>query len=151
MHIFQNGSLVIHDVAPEDSGRYTCIAGNSCNIKHTEAPLYVVGMGSAGLSRTGSGGPDFFLILVLISPVPQKALEPVFATGAGIQRRGAGIQRGPLLGPPHSQSQVPCPDLGCYLHLPQLGCVSLWQWGVLLSLDASSQVCPRGPGWVGRG
>lgn len=44
MHIFQNGSLVIHDVAPEDSGRYTCIAGNSCNIKHTEAPLYVVGM-----------------------------------------------------------------------------------------------------------
>lgn len=38
MHIFQNGSLVIHDVAPEDSGRYTCIAGNSCNIKHTEAP-----------------------------------------------------------------------------------------------------------------
>ncbi|XP_063523076.1 inactive tyrosine-protein kinase 7 isoform X13 [Pongo pygmaeus] len=43
MHIFQNGSLVIHDVAPEDSGRYTCIAGNSCNIKHTEAPLYVVG------------------------------------------------------------------------------------------------------------
>uniref|UniRef100_A0A8C7EPY9 Inactive tyrosine-protein kinase 7 n=1 Tax=Neovison vison TaxID=452646 RepID=A0A8C7EPY9_NEOVI len=42
MQIFQNGSLVIHDVAPEDSGRYTCIAGNSCNIKHTEAPLYVV-------------------------------------------------------------------------------------------------------------
>ncbi|XP_005390190.1 PREDICTED: inactive tyrosine-protein kinase 7 isoform X2 [Chinchilla lanigera] len=42
MHIFQNGSLVIHDVAPEDSGRYTCIAGNSCNIKHTEAPLFVV-------------------------------------------------------------------------------------------------------------
>lgn len=33
---------MIHDVAPEDSGRYTCIAGNSCNIKHTEAPLYVV-------------------------------------------------------------------------------------------------------------
>ena len=69
MHIFQNGSLVIHDVAPEDSGRYTCIAGNSCNIKHTEAPLYVVGMGPAGLSCTGSGGPDFFLILVLISPI----------------------------------------------------------------------------------
>ena len=69
MHIFQNGSLVIHDVAPEDSGRYTCIAGNSCNIKHTEAPLYVVGMGPAGLSCTGSGGPNFFLILVLISPV----------------------------------------------------------------------------------
>ncbi|KAM5167063.1 inactive tyrosine-protein kinase 7 isoform 2-T2 [Callospermophilus lateralis] len=48
MHIFQNGSLVIHDVAPEDSGRYTCIAGNSCNIKHTEAPLYVVGKSEFG-------------------------------------------------------------------------------------------------------
>lgn len=50
MHIFQNGSLVIHDVAPEDSGHYTCIAGNSCNIEHTEAPLYVVGTdwGAAG-------------------------------------------------------------------------------------------------------
>lgn len=55
MHIFQNGSLVIHDVAPEDSGRYTCIAGNSCNIKHTEAPLYVVGMTCGGVSCTGSG------------------------------------------------------------------------------------------------
>lgn len=57
MHIFQNGSLVIHDVAPEDSGSYTCIAGNSCNIKHTEAPLLVVGMGW-GREATG---PDFFL------------------------------------------------------------------------------------------
>lgn len=56
MHIFQNGSLVIHDVAPEDSGRYTCIAGNSCNIKHTEAPLYVVGMCWGGMSCTGSCG-----------------------------------------------------------------------------------------------
>uniref|UniRef100_A0A5F8GEA3 Protein tyrosine kinase 7 (inactive) n=1 Tax=Monodelphis domestica TaxID=13616 RepID=A0A5F8GEA3_MONDO len=42
MHIFSNGSLVIHDVTSEDSGRYTCIAGNSCNIKHTEASLHVV-------------------------------------------------------------------------------------------------------------
>lgn len=48
MHIFQNGSLVIHDVAPEDSGSYTCIAGNSCNIRHTEAPLFVVGMARRG-------------------------------------------------------------------------------------------------------
>lgn len=48
MHIFQNGSLVIHDVAPEDSGSYTCIAGNSCNIRHTEAPLFVVGMARKG-------------------------------------------------------------------------------------------------------
>lgn len=55
MHIFQNGSLVIHDVAPEDSGSYTCIAGNSCNIRHTEAPLFVVGMARKGVRCTGSG------------------------------------------------------------------------------------------------
>ncbi len=38
-----NGSLVIHDVSMEDTGSYTCIAGNSCNIAHTSAELYVVG------------------------------------------------------------------------------------------------------------
>uniref|UniRef100_A0A8K9WMW4 Protein tyrosine kinase 7a n=1 Tax=Oncorhynchus mykiss TaxID=8022 RepID=A0A8K9WMW4_ONCMY len=37
-----NGSLVIHDVSVEDTGSYTCIAGNSCNIGHTSAELYVV-------------------------------------------------------------------------------------------------------------
>ncbi|XP_060797480.1 inactive tyrosine-protein kinase 7a isoform X1 [Neoarius graeffei] len=37
-----NGSLVIHDVSTEDTGSYTCIAGNSCNIAHTSAELYVV-------------------------------------------------------------------------------------------------------------
>ncbi|XP_062304162.1 inactive tyrosine-protein kinase 7a [Osmerus eperlanus] len=37
-----NGSLVIHDVSMEDTGSYTCIAGNSCNIRHTSAQLYVV-------------------------------------------------------------------------------------------------------------
>ncbi|XP_055073615.2 inactive tyrosine-protein kinase 7a [Misgurnus anguillicaudatus] len=37
-----NGSLVIHDVSMEDTGKYTCIAGNSCNIAHTSAELYVV-------------------------------------------------------------------------------------------------------------
>lgn len=42
-----NGSLVIYDVTTEDSGKYTCIAGNSCNIKHREAFLYVVGEGGA--------------------------------------------------------------------------------------------------------
>lgn len=42
-----NGSLVIYDVTAEDSGKYTCIAGNSCNIKHREAFLYVVGKGGA--------------------------------------------------------------------------------------------------------
>lgn len=77
MHIFQNGSLVIHDVAPEDSGRYTCIAGNSCNIKHTEAPLYVVGM-SRGQEVVG---PDFFLIFVLIGPLYTGALKPFLWQG----------------------------------------------------------------------
>lgn len=38
-----NGSLVIHDVSTGDTGSYTCIAGNSCNIAHTSAELYVVG------------------------------------------------------------------------------------------------------------
>ncbi|KAM3865337.1 inactive tyrosine-protein kinase 7-like [Diretmus argenteus] len=37
-----NGSLVISDVTMEDTGSYTCIAGNSCNIGHKEAHLYVV-------------------------------------------------------------------------------------------------------------
>lgn len=43
IQIMPNGSLVIYDVTSEDSGKYTCIAGNSCNIKHREAFLYVVG------------------------------------------------------------------------------------------------------------
>uniref|UniRef100_A0A7M4EQM9 Inactive tyrosine-protein kinase 7 n=1 Tax=Crocodylus porosus TaxID=8502 RepID=A0A7M4EQM9_CROPO len=42
IQIMPNGSLVIYDVTTKDSGRYTCIAGNSCNIKHREAFLYVV-------------------------------------------------------------------------------------------------------------
>ncbi|XP_017539264.2 LOW QUALITY PROTEIN: inactive tyrosine-protein kinase 7a [Pygocentrus nattereri] len=37
-----NGSLIVHDVIMEDTGSYTCIAGNSCNIAHTSAELYVV-------------------------------------------------------------------------------------------------------------
>ncbi|XP_051978070.1 inactive tyrosine-protein kinase 7-like [Xyrauchen texanus] len=37
-----NGSLVIYDVSTEDTGSYTCIAGNSCNIADTSAELYVV-------------------------------------------------------------------------------------------------------------
>lgn len=82
MHIFQNGSLVIHDVAPEDSGRYTCIAGNSCNIKHTEAPLYVVGMGPSGLSCTGSGCPTSFSSL-FSSALYTKGTEAVFCNGGG--------------------------------------------------------------------
>ncbi|KAL1006152.1 hypothetical protein UPYG_G00068510 [Umbra pygmaea] len=37
-----NGSLVIRDASTEDSGIYTCIAGNSCNIGHTSAELNVL-------------------------------------------------------------------------------------------------------------
>uniref|UniRef100_A0A8C6TNW9 Inactive tyrosine-protein kinase 7 n=1 Tax=Neogobius melanostomus TaxID=47308 RepID=A0A8C6TNW9_9GOBI len=37
-----NGSLLITDVSAEDTGRYTCVAGNSCNIKGLVAQLYVV-------------------------------------------------------------------------------------------------------------
>ncbi|XP_073729712.1 inactive tyrosine-protein kinase 7 [Misgurnus anguillicaudatus] len=37
-----NGSLVISDVTSDDTGVYTCIAGNSCNIRDTTAQLYVV-------------------------------------------------------------------------------------------------------------
>lgn len=37
-----NGSLVISDVTTDDTGVYTCIAGNSCNIRDTTAQLYVV-------------------------------------------------------------------------------------------------------------
>lgn len=38
-----NGSLVIRDVTTDDTGRYTCVAGNSCSIKDRVAMLYVVG------------------------------------------------------------------------------------------------------------
>ncbi|XP_077469831.1 inactive tyrosine-protein kinase 7 isoform X2 [Stigmatopora argus] len=37
-----NGSLVISDVTTDDTGRYTCVAGNSCSIKDRVAQLYVV-------------------------------------------------------------------------------------------------------------
>ncbi|KAJ8366039.1 hypothetical protein SKAU_G00148700, partial [Synaphobranchus kaupii] len=37
-----NGSLVIRHVSTEDTGKYTCIAGNSCDIRSTFAELYVV-------------------------------------------------------------------------------------------------------------
>lgn len=38
-----NGSLLIIDVTTDDTGRYTCVAGNSCSIKDRVAQLYVVG------------------------------------------------------------------------------------------------------------
>uniref|UniRef100_A0AAZ3S4Y2 Protein tyrosine kinase 7 (inactive) n=1 Tax=Oncorhynchus tshawytscha TaxID=74940 RepID=A0AAZ3S4Y2_ONCTS len=37
-----NGSLVITDVTTDDTGKYTCIAGNSCSISDRVAQLYVV-------------------------------------------------------------------------------------------------------------
>ncbi|KAI4885305.1 hypothetical protein NFI96_012264 [Prochilodus magdalenae] len=37
-----NGSLVISDVTTDDTGKYTCIAGNSCSIRDRVAQLYVV-------------------------------------------------------------------------------------------------------------
>ncbi|KAL6101587.1 ptk7 [Pungitius sinensis] len=37
-----NGSLVISDVTTDDTGRYTCVAGNICSIKDRVAKLYVV-------------------------------------------------------------------------------------------------------------
>ncbi|XP_008297718.1 inactive tyrosine-protein kinase 7 [Stegastes partitus] len=37
-----NGSLLISDVTTDDTGRYTCVAGNSCSIKYRVAQLYVV-------------------------------------------------------------------------------------------------------------
>ncbi|XP_027030761.2 inactive tyrosine-protein kinase 7 isoform X1 [Tachysurus fulvidraco] len=37
-----NGSLIINDVTTADAGKYTCIAGNSCGIRHRVAELYVV-------------------------------------------------------------------------------------------------------------
>ncbi|XP_067841314.1 inactive tyrosine-protein kinase 7-like [Heptranchias perlo] len=37
-----NGSLIIYDVSAADTGKYTCIAGNNCNIQHRDAFLYVV-------------------------------------------------------------------------------------------------------------
>uniref|UniRef100_A0A669F1W5 Inactive tyrosine-protein kinase 7 n=1 Tax=Oreochromis niloticus TaxID=8128 RepID=A0A669F1W5_ORENI len=38
-----NGSLVIRDVTTDDTGKYTCVAGNSCSIKDRMVQLYVVG------------------------------------------------------------------------------------------------------------
>ncbi|KAG5266528.1 hypothetical protein AALO_G00233120 [Alosa alosa] len=40
--VMLNGSLVITDVTTDDTGKYTCVAGNSCGISDSSAQLYVV-------------------------------------------------------------------------------------------------------------
>ncbi|KAM5163209.1 LOW QUALITY PROTEIN: inactive tyrosine-protein kinase 7 [Mantella aurantiaca] len=42
VQVLANGSLVVYHVSSEDSGKYTCIAGNACNIVHRDTFLYVV-------------------------------------------------------------------------------------------------------------
>lgn len=42
IQVMPNGSLVVYHVSSEDSGKYTCIAGNACNIIHRDTFLYVV-------------------------------------------------------------------------------------------------------------
>ncbi|XP_072266428.1 inactive tyrosine-protein kinase 7 [Pyxicephalus adspersus] len=41
IQVMPNGSLVVYHVSSEDSGKYTCIAGNACNIVHRDSFLYV--------------------------------------------------------------------------------------------------------------
>ncbi|MBN3295048.1 PTK7 kinase, partial [Amia calva] len=59
-HRFQkmpNGSLIITDVSTEDTGTYTCIAGNSCNIRSSVAQLYVVEKPVTKLTNDGEKAP----------------------------------------------------------------------------------------------
>ncbi|XP_075770592.1 inactive tyrosine-protein kinase 7-like, partial [Pelodiscus sinensis] len=73
MQIMPNGSLVIADVTADDSGRYTCIAGNSCNIKHREAMLYVVDKPAV----EGDEAPG--------SPTPYKMIQTIgLSVGAAV-------------------------------------------------------------------
>ncbi|KAM9364521.1 inactive tyrosine-protein kinase 7 [Pholidichthys leucotaenia] len=52
-----NGSLVIKDVTTEDTGRYTCVAGNSCSIKDRVAQLYVVDKPAVLSDKDGDKAP----------------------------------------------------------------------------------------------
>uniref|UniRef100_A0A8C4IH83 Inactive tyrosine-protein kinase 7 n=1 Tax=Dicentrarchus labrax TaxID=13489 RepID=A0A8C4IH83_DICLA len=52
-----NGSLVITDVTTDDTGRYTCVAGNSCSIKDRVAQLYVVDKPVHSIDEDGDRAP----------------------------------------------------------------------------------------------
>lgn len=52
-----NGSLVITDVTTDDTGRYTCVAGNSCSIKDRVAQLYVVEKPVHSIDEDGDRAP----------------------------------------------------------------------------------------------
>uniref|UniRef100_A0A8C9ZH87 Inactive tyrosine-protein kinase 7 n=1 Tax=Sander lucioperca TaxID=283035 RepID=A0A8C9ZH87_SANLU len=52
-----NGSLVITDVTTDDTGRYTCVAGNSCSIKDRVAQLYVVDKPIHSFDEDGDKAP----------------------------------------------------------------------------------------------
>lgn len=71
IEVMPNGSLVIYDVTSEDSGKYTCIAGNMCNIKQKEVSLYVVEKPSPGVDPT--------------SPTPYKMIQTIgLSVGAAV-------------------------------------------------------------------
>ncbi|XP_060103926.1 inactive tyrosine-protein kinase 7 isoform X2 [Heteronotia binoei] len=62
IQIMSNGSLIIYDVTTEDSGKYTCIAGNSCNIKDHDASLYVVEKPIAAQDDTSNNHTPYKMI-----------------------------------------------------------------------------------------